>query len=98
MESNFALSNDIYKLKGILELKSSSSKAPFLNYDPLVDNLQILDPFNLNGLNLLKPKGFNNIVDTGIVAKLKSLNEKKLELVLLILGYIVLMLEDNGFN
>ena len=77
-ESKFTLSNDIEKLKGIWELRWSSSKAPFLNYSPLVDNLQILDPLNLNGLNLLKPRGVNSIIGTGIVAKLSSLNEKKI--------------------
>jgi hypothetical protein len=78
MESKFTLSNDIKKLEGIWELRWSSSKAPFLNYSPLVDNLQILDPLNLNGLNLLKPRGINSIIGTGIVAKLSSLNEKKI--------------------
>ena len=77
-ESDFTLSNDIEKLKGIWELRWSSSKAPFLNYSPFVDNFQILDPFNLNGLNLLKPKGIKSIIGTGIVLKLKSLNEKKI--------------------
>ena len=78
MESNFTLNNDLEKLKGIWELRWSSSKAPFLNYSPLVDNLQILDPFNLNGLNLLKPKGIKSVIGTGIVAKLNSINEKKI--------------------
>ena len=78
LDSKFNLSNDIKKLKGIWELRWSSSKAPFLNYSPLVDNFQILDPFNLNGLNLLKPKGIKAIIGTGIVAKLKSINEKKI--------------------
>ena len=55
-ESTFSLGKDVEKLKGIWELRWSSSKAPFLNYSPLVDNLQILDPLNLDGLNLLKPK------------------------------------------
>jgi len=77
-ESKFTLSKDIDKLKGIWELRWSSSKVPFLNYSPFVDNLQILDPLNLDGLNLLKPKGFNSIIGTGIVAKLRSLNEKKI--------------------
>ena len=79
MESNFILSKDINNLKGVWELRWSSSKAPFLNYSPFVDNLQILDPFNLNGLNLIKPKGIKAILGTGIVAKLKSLNDKKIE-------------------
>ena len=69
---------DIENLKGVWELRWSSSKAPFLNYSPLVDNLQILDPLNLNGLNLLKPRGINSIIGSGIVAKLRSLNEKKI--------------------
>ena len=77
-ESRFTLSSDIEKLKGIWELRWSSSKAPFLNYSPLVDNLQILDPLNLDGLNLLKPRGINSIIGTGIVAKLRSLSEKKI--------------------
>ena len=77
-DSNFTLSSDINMLKGIWELRWSSSKAPFLNYSPIVDNLQILDPLNLNGLNLLKPRGINAMIGTGIVAKLRSLNEKKI--------------------
>lgn len=77
-ESKFTLSKDLEMLKGIWELRWSSSKAPFLNYSPLVDNLQILDPLNLNGLNLLKPRGINAVIGTGIVAKLRSLNETKI--------------------
>jgi len=78
MESTFTLSKDVENLKGIWELRWSSSKAPFLNYSPLVDNLQFLDPLNLDGLNLLKPIGINAVIGTGIVAKLKSLNERKI--------------------
>ena len=77
-ESTFTLSKDVENLKGIWELRWSSSKAPFLTYSPLIDNLQILDPLNLNGLNLLKPKGINSVIGTGIVAKLRSLNETKI--------------------
>ena len=78
MKSDFTLTSDIQKLKGIWELRWSSSKAPFLNYSPLVDNFQILDPINLNGLNLLKPKGIKGVIGTGIVAKLNSINDKKI--------------------
>ena len=77
-ESNFTLSSDINMLRGIWELRWSSSKAPFLNYSPLLDNLQILDTSNLKGLNLLKPRGINAIIGTGIVSKLRSINEKKI--------------------
>jgi len=87
-KSNFNLSNDSEKLKGIWELRWSSSKAPFLNYSPLVDNLQFLDPNNLNGLNLLKPKGFNSIIGTGIALKLKPLSEKKIGVIFTHAGII----------
>ena len=78
MVSNLDLNNDVEKLKGIWELRWSSSRAPFLNYSPLVDNFQILDPLNLNALNLLKPRGLKAIIGTGIVAKLKLITQKKI--------------------
>ena len=74
-KSNFTLSQDIEKLKGIWELRWSSSNSLFLNYSPLVDNIQILDPLESNAMNLLKPKGINAIIGTGITAKLKPINE-----------------------
>ena len=73
--SNFNLKSDIEKLKGIWELRWSSSNSPFLNYSPLVDNLQILNPSKSNAMNLLKPRGINGIIGTGIVAELYPLNE-----------------------
>ena len=73
--SNFNLKNEIEKLKGIWELRWSSSNAPFLNYSPLIDNLQILNPSKSNALNLLKPRGINEIIGTGIVAELYPLND-----------------------
>ena len=73
--SNFNLKSDIEKLKGIWELRWSSSNAPFLGYSPLVDNLQILNPSKSNAMNLLKPRGINGIIGTGIVAELYPLNE-----------------------
>ena len=77
LESNskFNLKSDIEKLKGIWELRWSSSNAPFLGYSPLVDNLQILNPSKSNAMNLLKPRGINGIIGTGIVAELYPLNE-----------------------
>ena len=72
LESNskFNLNSDIEKLKGIWELRWSSSNSPLLNYSSLVDNLQILNPSKSNALNLLKPRGINGIIGTGIVAKI----------------------------
>ena len=56
-KSKFNLKRDIEELRGIWELRWSSSKAPFLNYSPLIDNLQILNPSKSNAMNLLKPRG-----------------------------------------
>ena len=77
LESNskFNLKSDIEKLKGIWELRWSSSNSPILSYSPLIDNLQILNPTKSNGLNLLKPRGLDGIIGTGIVAELYPLNE-----------------------
>ena len=74
-KSNFNLKRDIEELRGIWELRWSSSKAPFLNYSPLIDNLQILNPSKSNAMNLLKPRGINRIIGTGIVAKLNQLSD-----------------------
>ena len=57
IDHNFSFSNDRNNLQGVWELRWSSSKSPFLKYSPFIDNLQILDTFNLNVLNLLKPRG-----------------------------------------
>ena len=76
-KSNFNLKSDIDKLKGIWELRWSSSNAPFLSYSPLIDNLQILNPSKSNAMNLLKPRGVNGIIGTGIVAELYPLNENR---------------------
>jgi len=73
--SNFNLKNDVEKLRGIWELRWSSSNAPFLSYSSLIDNLQILNPSKSNGMNLLKPRGVNRIIGTGIVAELYPLND-----------------------
>ena len=73
--SKFNLKHDINKLRGIWELRWSSSKAPFLNYSPLIDNLQILNPSKSNAMNLLKPRGVNGIIGTGIVAELYPIND-----------------------
>ena len=78
IDHSFSFSKDKNDLQGIWELRWSSSNSPFLNYSPFIDSLQILDPFNLNGLNLLKPKGIKSIIGTGILIRLYYINEKKI--------------------
>ncbi len=76
IDHNFSFSKDRNDLKGVWELRWSSSNSPFLKYSPFIDNLQILDPLNLNGLNLLKPRGIESIIGTGILIRLNYINEK----------------------
>ena len=67
IDHNFSFGKDRNDLEGGWELRWSSSNSPFLKYSPFIDNLQILDPFKLNGLNLLKPRGIQSIIGTGIL-------------------------------
>ena len=78
IDRSFSFSKDKNDLKGVWELRWSSSNSLFLKYSPFFDNLQILDPLNLNGLNLLKPKGIKSIIGTGILISLNYINEKKI--------------------
>jgi len=73
--SNFNLKSDIENLKGIWELRWSTSNSRLLRYSPFIDNLQILNPSKSNAMNLLKPRGLDGIVGTGIVAELYPLND-----------------------
>jgi len=78
IDHNFFYSKNRDDLQGVWELRWSSSNSPFFKYSPFIDNLQILDPSNLNGLNLLKPKGIKSIIGTGILIRLFYINEKKI--------------------
>ena len=78
IDHNFSFSKDRNDLRGVWELRWSSSNSPFLQYSPFIDNLQILDPLNLNGLNLLKPRGIKSIIGTVILFELDYINEKKI--------------------
>ena len=94
-DSNFAFSNNKNDLQGVWELRWSSSSSLFLTYSPFIDNLQFLDPFNLDGLNLLKPRGIKSIIGTGILIRLNYINEKKLVLNLHMLVLLVLNLGEQ---
>ena len=78
-EANVDIVNQSDFLSGVWELKWSSSKSPLLNYSPLLDNLQILDPKNNRGINFLKPKGFlGNLLSTSILIKLNIIDQKRI--------------------
>ena len=78
IDYNFVFSKNRNNLQGLWEHRWSSSNSPFFKFSPFIDNLQFLDPFNLNGLNLLRPKGENIIMGTGSLIRFKYINEKKI--------------------
>ena len=82
-------------LQGVWELRWRSSNNPFLKYFPYIYNLQILDPSNLNGLNLFKPRGIKSIIGTGVLIRLYYINKKKLGSNLPMLVLWVLNLEEK---
>ena len=66
------------QLRGVWELRWSSSKSPLLNYSPVLDNLQILDPERRRGLNFLGPRGvLRNLFATSILAELDIIDQKR---------------------
>ena len=78
-ESSVDIIKQIDLLTGVWELKWSTSNSPFLNYSPLLDNLQILEPVRGRGLNLLRPKGFiGKLFSTNIHASLEILDQKRI--------------------
>ena len=78
-ESSVDIKKQIDLLTGVWELKWSTSNSPFLNYLPMVDNLQILEPERSRGLNLLRPKGFaGKLFSTNILASLEIIDQKRI--------------------
>tara|TARA_B100000214_G_scaffold350381_1_gene303985 strand:- start:712 stop:1251 length:540 start_codon:yes stop_codon:yes gene_type:complete len=78
-ESSVDITQQTIQLRGVWELRWSSSKSPLLNYSPLLDNLQILDPEKRRGLNFLRPKGFlGNFLATSILAELDIIDQKRI--------------------
>ena len=78
-ESKVDITKQLDQLMGVWELRWSSSKSPFLNYSPLLDNFQILDTEENIGLNFLSPKGFlGKLLATNILAELDIIDQKRI--------------------
>ena len=76
-ESSVDITKQLDQLMGVWELRWSSSKSPFLNYSPLVDNFQILDTEENRGLDFLSLKGFlGKLLATNILAELDIIDQK----------------------
>ena len=81
-ESVVDIIEQLDQLSGVWELRWSSSKSPLLNYSPLLDNLQILDPKRRRGLNFLRPKGvLGNLFATSILAELDIIDKKRTNII-----------------
>ena len=78
-ESSLDITKQLDQLKGVWELRWSSSKSPILNYSPLLDNLQILDPEKGRGLNFLRLKGLlGKFLTINILAELDIIDQKRI--------------------
>ena len=78
-ESSVDITKQIDLLTGVWELRWSTSNSPLLNYSPLLDNLQILEPKRSRGLNLLRPKSFvGKLFSTNILASLEVIDQKRI--------------------
>ena len=55
--SDVDLSKDLPLLKGVWELRWSSATQPWLKQANWLENIQILDPVNSRGMNLLRLAG-----------------------------------------
>ena len=79
-ESCVDITKQLNLLTGVWELNWSTSSSPFLNYSPLLDNFQILDPERSRGLNWLRPKGFaGKLFSTNIVASIEIIDQKRID-------------------
>jgi len=74
------LPRDADLLRGVWELRWSSSTQPWLKQAPWLDNLQALDPENERGCNLLRLRGaLGTLAAVSVQADLKQLNGCRVE-------------------
>ncbi len=74
------LSRDSVLLEGVWDLRWSSSSQPWLRQAPWLENLQVLDPAQKRGCNLLRLRGpFGAIGAISVQADLEVINEKRVE-------------------
>ena len=74
------LSRDSALLEGVWDLRWSSSSQPWLRQAPWLENLQVLDPAQKRGCNLLRLRGpFGAIGAISVQSDLEIINEKRVE-------------------
>ena len=79
-ENTVDLSRDADLLEGVWDLRWSSSKQPWLKQAPWLENLQVLDPVNRRGCNLLRLSGpFGPVGGISVQADLKPVSDQRVE-------------------
>ena len=74
------LSRDSALLQGVWDLRWSSSSQPWLRQAPWLENLQVLDPSQSRGCNLLRLRGpLGTIGAISVQAELKVIDQKRVE-------------------
>ena len=74
------LSRDSALLEGVWDLRWSSSSQPWLRQAPWLENLQVLDPAQKRGCNLLRLRGpFGAMGAISVQADLEVINEKRVQ-------------------
>lgn len=74
------LSRDSAFLEGVWDLRWSSSSQPWLRQAPWLENLQVLDPAQKRGCNLLRLRGpFGAMGAISVQADLEVINEKRVQ-------------------
>ena len=74
------LSRDSALLQGVWDLRWSSSSQPWLRQAPWLENLQVLDPYQNRGCNLLRLRGpLGAIGAISVQAELKVIDQKRVE-------------------
>ena len=74
------LSRDSALLEGVWDLRWSSSSQPWLRQAPWLENLQVLDPAQKRGCNLLRLRGpFGAMGAISVQADLEVINERRVE-------------------
>ena len=79
-EQTVDLKRDASLLRGVWELRWSSSTQPWLSQAPWLDNLQTLDPNNGHACNLLKIRGpLGSILAISVNADIKIKNQQRID-------------------
>ena len=83
------LSRDVSLLKGVWDLRWSSSSQPWLRQAPWLENLQALDPDHNRGCNLLRLRGpFGAIGAITVEASLNVVDSQRVEVKFLRGGWL----------